>query len=59
MKKFWNDMKAEWKKISWPTKKILTRKTGIVAVSSVVLGAAIVLMDYLSQNIVNLVVGLF
>lgn len=57
-KQFWHGIKSEWKKISWPTKKNLVRKTSVIVAASALLGGAIVGMDYISQHIVNLIIGI-
>ena len=51
--------KTEWKKIVWPTRKELVKKTGVVIAISAVTGILVSLMDMLFQNVVNLVTGLF
>ena len=52
-------IKSEWKKIIWPSKNDLIRKTGACIAVSAVLGAAIAVMDMGFQNAVNLIAGLF
>lgn len=52
-------LKTEWKKIVWPTRKELVKKTGVVIAISAVTGILVSLMDMLFQNVVNLVTGLF
>ena len=45
IKKFFKDNKSEFKKISWPDKKDTTKKTIMVIVSIVIVGAAIFAVD--------------
>ena len=52
-------LKTEWKKIVWPTRKELVKKTGVVIAISAVTGILVSLMDMLFQNVVNLITGLF
>lgn len=52
-------IKAEWKKITWPTGKELTRKTLAVIATSAFLGAVLTILDFVFQNGVNLIAGAF
>ena len=45
--KFFKDLKAEIKKVIWPTKKQLINNTGIVIVVILLIGAGIWVLDYL------------
>lgn len=48
LKRSWfQELKAEFGKITWPTKVQLAKETGAVLTSAVVLGAIIVLVDWL------------
>ncbi len=47
---WWNEVKAEWYKIIWPSKEDLVKETGTVAVVSIVLGIIIAILDYLIQH---------
>ena len=51
-------LKAEFKKIIWPTKESLARQTTAVVIVSVVLGLIITLLDTLIQYGVNFLVNL-
>ncbi len=58
-KESWLDgMKAEFKKIIWPTKKTLARQTTAVVVVSVILGLIIAMLDTLIQHGVSFLVNL-
>lgn len=49
-------LKAEFKKIIWPDKTTLAKQTAAVVSVSVVLGAAIAVIDFLVQNGVDMLV---
>lgn len=44
--KFWNGVKAEFKKITWPDKDDLIKQSFAVVVISVVVGAIITVLDF-------------
>ena len=50
---FFKGVKAEFKKITWPDKKILTKKTIAVVVVSLLLGVIITILDFIVQYGVN------
>ena len=56
---WWEGVKAEWRKIIWPTREDLAKKTGTVAIVSIVLGVIIAILDFLIQNGIDLLLGLF
>ncbi|MBQ4046075.1 MAG: preprotein translocase subunit SecE [Lachnospiraceae bacterium] len=43
----WNNLKAEFKKIIWPSREALTKKTAAVVASTVVLSVIISVVDLL------------
>lgn len=43
---FWNGVKAEFKKITWPNKDSLIKQSIAVVVISVVVGAIITVLDF-------------
>lgn len=51
-------LKAEFKKIIWPTKESLARQTAAVIAVSVVVGLIIALLDWMIQQGVNVLVNL-
>ena len=60
--KWWRELKSEYKKIVWPTKEQLIKKTCVVLVVMLVLGLCIALLDYIFEqlvleNILKLVTG--
>ena len=58
-KTWWEGVKAEWRKIIWPTREDLVKKTGTVAIVSIVLGVIIAILDFLIQNGIDFMLGLF
>lgn len=44
--KFWNGVKAEFKKITWPDKDALLKQSVAVVVVSVVIGVIIAVLDF-------------
>ena len=44
--KFWNGVKAEFKRITWPTKDDLIKQSVAVIVISVIVGAIIAVLDF-------------
>lgn len=53
---FFTGLKAEFKKIIWPTKDDLTKQTVAVVVISVILGVIITLLDTAVQFGINFLV---
>ena len=56
---WWEGVKAEFRKIIWPTREDLIKKTATVSVVSVVLGVIIAILDFLIQNGIDRLLGLF
>lgn len=56
---WWDGVKAEWRKIIWPTREDLVKKTATVTVVSVILGVIIAILDFLIQNGIDFMLGLF
>ena len=54
---FFEGVKAEFKKINWPGREELIRKTGLVIVISLVLGALISVIDSIALQIFRLLIG--
>ena len=42
---FWQGVKREWKKIMWPTKDDIIKRTGLVVVISLIMGIIITVID--------------
>lgn len=55
IKGFWKGVKAEFKKIIWPTKEALSRQTAAVLIVSIVLGTFIRLYDIVCQYVIRLI----
>ena len=51
-------LKAEFKKIIWPTKESLAKQTTAVVIVSVVVGLVITVMDFFIQHGVDILVNL-
>ena len=51
---FWDGVKAEWNKITWPSKDQLTKQSLVVVAVTVVMGFAITLLDTGLQYLVSL-----
>ena len=56
---WWEGVKAEFRKIIWPTRDDLIKKTGTVTIVSIVLGVIIAILDFLIQNGIDFLLGLF
>ena len=54
---FFKGVKAEFKKIIWPTKETVARETGAVVFFSVVLGVIIAIIDALVKAGLGLVIN--
>ena len=55
---FFSRVKAEFKKIIWPTKKDVAKQTTAVVVVSVILGLIIALLDMVFKYGINFLIGL-
>ena len=55
---WWNGVKAEWRKIIWPTRDDLVKKTGVVVTVSVILGVISSILDFLIQHGIDFLIGL-
>ena len=47
--KFWDGVKAEFKKITWPNRDELIKQSIAVAAISIIIGAIIAILDFLLQ----------
>ena len=56
--KFFDGVKAEFKKIIWPDKDTLTKEPVVVVVSTVILGIVIAALDLIIKFGLNIVLGL-
>lgn len=57
--KWFREMKAELKKVQWPTKKQTINNTVVVIVCCIVVGICIWLFDTLAQSIFTALLNLF
>lgn len=55
-KSVFKSLKAEFRKIVWPSKQMLVKKTAATIVVSVCLGALIALLDFLFKTGINLII---
>ena len=55
-KNWWKGLKAEWKKIIWPSKSTLTKQTAAVIVVSVLLGIIITIIDIIAKYGIEILV---
>ena len=51
-------LKAEFRKIIWPTKQDVAKETTAVVITSIILGLIIAVLDFIIQYGVNFLVGL-
>ena len=54
--KFFDGVKAEFKKITWPDRDLLLRQSVAVVGVSIVLGGVIAILDMILQNAVDFLV---
>ena len=57
-KKWIDGLKAEFRKIIWPTRDDIQKETTAVVVVSIILGVVIALLDFLIQHGVDFLVNL-
>lgn len=50
--KWWRELKSEFKKVVWPTKKQNLKNTGIVLIVLVIVGVIVGVMDYGFQKLI-------
>ena len=55
---FFRALKAEFRKIIWPTKENVAKETTAVVITSIILGLIIAMLDFVIQYGVNFLVGL-
>ncbi|MGI6019928.1 MAG: preprotein translocase subunit SecE [Lachnospiraceae bacterium] len=54
---FFQGVKAEFKKIIWPDRSSLIKKTGLVVLVSVILGLLITVVDSVALKLFQLIIG--
>lgn len=57
--KWFREMRAELKKVVWPTKKQVLQNTVVVLIAVLVVGACIWIFDAISNLVVQWLIGLF
>ena len=57
--RFFRELKAELKKVSWPTRKETIQKTGVVICCVIIVGLIVWLFDGLANSVVNALLSLF
>ncbi len=57
-KSFFKGLKSEFKKIIWPDRKDIVKRTAVVTVVSIILGLIIVVVDMIIKYGVNFLVNL-
>ena len=50
--KWWRELRSEYKKIVWPTRQQLVKKTLVVLVVMLALGLCIALLDFIFEQLV-------
>jgi len=55
-KKFLQEVKAEFKKVSWPTRNELIGSTGVVIVSVALLAVFIGICDFIFARVINVII---
>jgi preprotein translocase subunit SecE len=57
-KKWFDGLKAEFRKIIWPTREDIQKETTAVVVVSIILGVIIAVLDFIVQHGVDFLVNL-
>lgn len=58
LKRSWfQELKVEFKKISWPSRKDVSKQSIVVLVSAIVLGCLIALVDYIFTFGIHFIIG--
>ena len=55
---FWQGVKREWKKIIWPTKNDIVKRTGLVVVISLIMGIIITVIDSAALYLIDLIMAI-
>ncbi len=54
---FFTELKAEFRKIVWPDKKLLGKQSVAVIISAIIIGIIIALIDWLMQVGLTFIIG--
>ena len=57
--RFFRELKAELKKVSWPTRADTIKKTGIVILCVLIVGVIVWIFDGIANGLVNALLSLF
>lgn len=57
--RFFRELKAELKKVSWPTRADTLKKTGIVIVCVIVVGIIVWIFDGIASSVIDALLSLF
>ena len=57
--RFFRELKAELKKVAWPTRADTMKKTGVVILSVIVVGVIVWIFDGIASGVVNALLALF
>lgn len=56
-KKFLSDVRAEFKKVTWPTREQTLKQTGVVLVIVAITGVFLGMVDFGLSGLVKLIIG--
>lgn len=59
MGRFFRELKAELKKVSWPSRAETIKKTGIVLASVIVVGIIVWIFDGIASSVIDALLSLF
>lgn len=59
MGRFFRELKAELKKVAWPTRADTLKKTGIVIVCVIVVGIIVWIFDGIASSVIDALLSLF
>ena len=57
--RFFRELKAELKKVAWPTRADTMKKTGVVILCVIVVGVIVWIFDGIASGVVNALLALF
>ena len=56
---WFREMKSELKKVVWPNRQTVTKKTGTVLLCSLLIGACIWVFDFAAVSLVQMILSFF
>lgn len=57
IKNFFSDVKAEFKKVTWPSKEQTLKQTGVVLVIVAIIGVFLGIVDFGLNELVKMIIG--